>query len=56
MVACSVPMLDAGYLMLDIQQCTEVEILKIWYPGTGIQNQSMLRTVFASTVYILYMI
>ena len=42
--------------MLDIQQCTEVEILKIWYPGTGIQNQSMLRTVFASTVYILYMI
>jgi hypothetical protein len=50
MVAFSGQMLDAGYLMLDIQECTNSEIEK--HPVSRIQDQSILAMVFVSTAYI----
>ena len=51
-VAFSGQMLDAGYWMLDIQECTYDEIQNIGDPETSIQDQPILARVFVATVFI----
>jgi hypothetical protein len=50
MVVSSGQMLDAGYLMLDIQECTNSEIEK--QPVPSIQDLSILTMIFAVMVYM----
>jgi hypothetical protein len=47
-------MLDAGYLMLDIQGCTIMKSNSIQYPGTSIKNQSISVMLITATVEISY--
>jgi hypothetical protein len=49
-------MLDVGYYMLDIQECSNSESKNIQYPETSIQNQPMLAMVFVITAKIKYII
>ena len=52
MVVSSGQMLDAGYLMLDIHECTNSEIEKQPVPITSIQDLSILTMIFAVMVYM----
>jgi len=52
MVVSSGQMLDAGYLVLDIQECTNSEIEKQPVPITSIQDLSILTMIFAVMVYM----
>jgi hypothetical protein len=47
-------MLDAGFLMLDIQESTMVISNSIQYPGTSIKNQSISAMLFTARVEISY--
>ena len=52
MIALFRQMLDAGYWMLDIQECTDGEIQIIEYPETSIQDQPELAKVFVATPWL----
>ena len=49
-VSFSGPMLDAGYLMLDIQECSSNEIQK--HPVSSNQDQPILAMVFVAPDYL----